>query len=102
LAASGDAVDGKLLPDRLVMALRRDALAWLRADLALCSTMLSSNDPRAQPVVRQHLSRWQNDAELASVRDKDALAKLPEDERQAWLKLWADVAALLERTSAAK
>jgi hypothetical protein len=29
------------------------------------------------------------------VRDKSALAKLPEAERQEWAKLWDDVAALL-------
>jgi hypothetical protein len=34
------------------------------------------------------------------VRDKDALAKLPEDERKKWQKLWADVSALLERAAA--
>jgi superkiller protein 3 len=101
LAARGDAADATLLPDRVVVALRRDALAWLRADLALCSRLLKSKDAPSPRLV-QHLSHWQSDADLASARDKDALAKLPEDERQAWQKLWADVAALIERTSAAK
>jgi hypothetical protein len=47
--------------------------------------------------VRQRLAHWQGDADLASVRKKGALAKLPEEERKRWQKLWADVAALLAR-----
>jgi hypothetical protein len=31
------------------------------------------------------------------VRDPSALAQLPDAERQAWQKLWADVAALLAK-----
>jgi len=36
---------------------------------------------------------------LASVRDKAALDKLPEDERQQWRQLWDDVAALLKKVA---
>ena len=43
---------------------------------------------------------WQEDRDLAGVRDKDALAKLPAEERAAWEKLWADVAALLKKAEA--
>jgi hypothetical protein len=42
----------------------------------------------------QRLTHWQQDPDLAGIRDKDALAKLPEGERADWLKLWADVEAL--------
>jgi hypothetical protein len=31
------------------------------------------------------------------VRDKDALAKLPAEEQDAWRKLWTDVDALLKK-----
>jgi hypothetical protein len=37
------------------------------------------------------------DKDLASIRDKDAVAKLPIDEREACRKLWADVAELLQK-----
>jgi hypothetical protein len=37
------------------------------------------------------------DPEFAGVRGPEALAKLPESERQPWQKLWADVAATLAR-----
>ena len=43
---------------------------------------------------------WQEDGWLSGVRDKNALVKLPEDERAAWQQLWADVAALLKRAEA--
>jgi hypothetical protein len=43
------------------------------------------------------LQYWQRDSALAGVREKAALAKLPEDERKKWQKLWADVADLLRR-----
>jgi hypothetical protein len=49
---------------------------------------------------REALRHWQKDADLASVRDKDALDQLPAAERDAWQRLWADVAALLKRAQA--
>jgi tetratricopeptide (TPR) repeat protein len=44
---------------------------------------------------RWPLSAWQTDSALAGVRDQAGLAKLPDDEREQWQRLWADVAALL-------
>jgi hypothetical protein len=40
--------------------------------------------------VRDQLAHWLKDADLAGVRG-DALAKLPETERQPWRDLWAEV-----------
>ena len=37
------------------------------------------------------------DSDLAGVRDRDALAKLPSDEQDAWRKLWDEVDALLKK-----
>jgi hypothetical protein len=50
-----------------------------------------------QPTLLQRLRHWQNDSDLAGVRDPEALARLPEAERAAWRKLWGDVADLLRR-----
>ena len=50
----------------------------------------------------QTLLHWQTDPDLAGVRDKSALAKLPEAERPEWAKLWADVAALLVKAGPKK
>lgn len=43
------------------------------------------------------MSHWQLTADLAAVRDKDALAKLPTAERAAFTKFWTDVAAVLTK-----
>ena len=74
--------------------LRRQALHWLRADLAFYATEAGRNVPELAQAVRQRLEHWWQDADLASVRDEEALRQLPEDERQHWRALWDEVAAL--------
>ena len=76
---------------------RRRALGWLRDDLAAYSKIAQQNNPAAMKAIRQRLTHWQHDPDLASLRNKDAVDKLPEAERDACRKLWADVAALLQR-----
>jgi tetratricopeptide (TPR) repeat protein len=75
-------------------AWRRQALEWLRADLVAWDRLAFLN-PAA---VRQMMQHWQKDVAFAGVRDQEALAKLPEAERAAWQKLWAEVEALLQDT----
>jgi tetratricopeptide (TPR) repeat protein len=70
--------------------LRRQALDWLRADLAV-----GARPPRDGKSAGWAPTTWQTDADLASVRDPAALAKLPDSEREQWRRLWTDVAALL-------
>jgi hypothetical protein len=52
------------------------------------------------------MQHWLQDDDFAGVRGEKALAKLPEEERPAWRKLWADVTDLLTtaqgKTSAEK
>jgi hypothetical protein len=43
------------------------------------------------------MEHWLATPDFASVRGPDALGRLPEAERQAWQKLWADVADTLAR-----
>lgn len=93
LAAAGTAEDGKCLPDRVVLMLRHRALGWLRADRALAAELVQKGGPTAKEV-RQRLAGWQSNAELASVREKAALDRLPADEREQWQQLWAEVEAL--------
>jgi hypothetical protein len=52
--------------------------------------------------MHQSLRHWQEDTDLASVRDAAALGKLPESERIEWKKLWADVADLLKKSGDGK
>jgi hypothetical protein len=92
LAAAGRGTDSARLPDKERAGLRRQALAWLRAELTA-----QAGDAKARRQLAQTLRHWQEDTDLAAVRDPAALAQLPPPERAACQKLWADVAALLER-----
>jgi hypothetical protein len=52
--------------------------------------------------IHQTLQNWQKDPGLVFIRDPDAVAKLPADEREACKKLWADVAELLKKVEEKK
>ena len=77
--------------------LRQQALAWLHVDLAVYMK-LSASGPAAARTLPQQLKHWQEDSGLAGIRDKNAPAKLPADERAPFAKLWAEVTALLRKT----
>ena len=51
-------------------------------DLALYVKLVEREEPAAKQTVRQRLGHWREDADLVSVRDREALAKLPEAEPQ--------------------
>jgi tetratricopeptide (TPR) repeat protein len=100
LAAAGQGEDAAKLDDRERARLRRQALDWLRADLALWGKQLASGRAADLAAVQRVLRDWQQDGDLAGLRDPAALAKLPAEERAAFTQLWADVAALLQRAEA--
>jgi serine/threonine-protein kinase len=95
LAGCGRGKDADKLGDKDKARLRRQALDWLKADLALRSKQAQSD----RAAVRQTLQHWKVDTDLAGVRG-DALAKLPEAEREAWRKLWEQVDGVLAKVSA--
>jgi tetratricopeptide (TPR) repeat protein len=100
LAASKGSPDGG--PDgQERLHWRRRALTWLRADLAVWARLSRQGEVGPGRLARQ-LGRWQSDPNLAGLREKDALARLSAEERQACAKLWADVTALLKRASGVK
>jgi serine/threonine-protein kinase len=76
---------------------RRRALTWLRAELAQCNRQLQSGQAADRADVQARMRHWLGDSDLAGLRDRDLLAKLPAEEQQACHKLWADVAALLKK-----
>ena len=84
------------------VALRRQALDWLRADLALWAKQAGSAKAEDRAAAAWALRHWPQTPYLAGVRDKPALAALPAEERAGWDKLWADVAGLLRRLGAGK
>jgi tetratricopeptide (TPR) repeat protein/tRNA A-37 threonylcarbamoyl transferase component Bud32 len=92
--------DTARLDDAERALLRRQALGWLRADLDLWAKQLEIGTPEAREAVRGPLQNWRRDTDLAGLRDPAAIGKLPEAEWGPWLKLWADVDALLRRADA--
>jgi serine/threonine-protein kinase len=84
LAAAGQGEDARLLPDKVAGGLRRQALQWLKADLAAYAQLTERGNAATKQVIHQRLTHWRQDADLASVRDRAALDRLPEAERQAW------------------
>jgi serine/threonine-protein kinase len=95
-AAADRGKEAEKLDDPERARLRQQALGWLRADLAAWAGAADRT-----PVPRT-LRRWQQDADLAGVRDPEALAQLPQPEREAWAQLWSDVADLLRQTGGPK
>jgi hypothetical protein len=98
LAAAGQGVDADNLDAKEKSRLRKQALGWLRDSLKQHAQQLKDADAKTRQAVQQTLQHWQKDTDLASVRGKEALAKLPEAERAAWQQLWAEVETLLKKT----
>jgi hypothetical protein len=102
LATAGQGEDGGQVPDEVRVELRRQALGWLRDDLAVYANLVEREEPAANKLVRQRLTHWLKDTDFGSVRDREALARLGDTERQAWRRLWDDVAALLKKVDEEK
>jgi serine/threonine-protein kinase len=98
LAVAGKGTDKP--DDKQRVRWRRQALTWLRADLARYQQLAAAGKAADRALVVERMRHWQADSDLAGLRDKEALAKLPADERQAWEKLWADVEVLLRQARA--
>jgi hypothetical protein len=58
--------------------------------------------PSCQIPYRSGVQHWQNNPDLAAIRDPATIAKLPAGEREACKNLWADVAELLKKIEAMK
>jgi tetratricopeptide (TPR) repeat protein len=98
LACCGQGEDADKLAEPERARLQRQALDWLRADLAAWGQLLEKGSDAARADVQRTLRHWQQDADFAGVRG-DALAKLPDPERRAWQQLWADVEKLLKKSA---
>jgi superkiller protein 3 len=96
LASCGQGKDNSPLDDKTRARWRQQALLWLRADLTAYAKRLETGKPEDRGWVEKSLRHWQNDSDLANLRDP-AVGKLPAQEQQACRKLWADVAALQRR-----
>jgi hypothetical protein len=96
-AAAGQGQDGADLDEKTRVGFRQHALDWLRDELEARRRLLA----RGGSADSLHLEHWLEDPAFAGVRRPDALDRLPEAERQAWHKLWADVADTRARAEGA-
>jgi tetratricopeptide (TPR) repeat protein len=100
LAAAGWGLDSPGDAERT--RLRGQALEWLRADLAAWHEQVASANAETLAPARRTLTLWLRDFRFFAVRDKEQLARLPETERTAWERLWADTEALRIKARAAR
>ena len=68
--------------------LRLRALDWLRASLNLAIKQVDTGRGQTSSLIM-----WENEPDLAAVRDPAGLAKLPAIEREQWRRFWLVVAA---------
>jgi serine/threonine-protein kinase len=99
LVGCGQGKDADTLDDKERAFWRRQAVDWLRQDLAWWRKALNNGDAQTKARAGQELQHWKNDDDLAGVRTRGALARLADEERVQWEKLWADVDVLLRRVS---
>jgi serine/threonine protein kinase/tetratricopeptide (TPR) repeat protein len=97
LAGTGRGADADKLDEKERTRWRKQALAWLRAELDLWRDQVESQGGAVRDRTQEVLQLWQRDPHLAGVRDVPALQRLPREERLAWRDLWWDVAVLLAR-----
>jgi Flp pilus assembly protein TadD/serine/threonine protein kinase len=91
LAGCGRGEDAQDLDDQERTRWREQSLKWLRADLTPWRRLAATGADKDRAEVQHTLRHWQQDPDLAGVRDPDALARLPEAEQEAWRALWSDV-----------
>jgi tetratricopeptide (TPR) repeat protein len=71
--------------------LRQQALAWLSDEFQWVTSGWKLAKPNEKKPWVTRLQYWKGDIALSSVRDQDALARLPQGERHAWEALWRQV-----------
>jgi tetratricopeptide (TPR) repeat protein len=90
-AARAGCADGEdaALDDASRAGLRRQALAWLRADQDALAAQYARGSNANRKSAAWFLRLGLQDAALAGVRDKEGLARLGDDERRQWQAFWA-------------
>ncbi len=97
MAGSGQGKDNPPLDEPAKTRWRRQAVDWLKADLAAWSRVLEKGPPAVRQAILETPKHWKADADLAGLREAAALAKLNEDEQTACRALCAEVDALLKK-----
>jgi serine/threonine-protein kinase len=98
LVGCGGGADGGALSQAQRARWRKQARAWLQAELAAWAKKLDRSTAANHVLVRKTLTHWQIDPDLAGLREPRALQELSADERRECLALWNEVGAMLNRT----
>ncbi len=94
LAGCGLGADGAGLSRSEQARWRKQARAWLRADLALWEKTLDSGSVQDLALAKRMLARWQVEPDLAGIRDLKALDATSADEHKECSALWDQVGAV--------
>jgi hypothetical protein len=97
LAGTGKDADLPALEADAKARLRGQARDWLKAELAAWTRVIEAGPAQDRAAAAAILERWQDDSDLAGIRDREELEKLPETERKDWRELWTHVAVLLAK-----
>jgi serine/threonine-protein kinase len=76
---------------------RTKALEWLRTDQVVLARTLDSGRQADRDLVKEMLRLWQDEPDLAALREPARLERLAADERKGCLALWTEVGAVLAR-----
>ena len=98
LAAAGKGIEQPPVPEQAKTRWRKQALDWLKADLAYWAKQAESGAPEAKDRIGQTLKHWTEDPDLAGIRVEEAVNKLAQDEQRACRALWNEVDQLLKKT----
>jgi hypothetical protein len=101
-AAAGQSKNEPRLDEATKASLRRQALDRLKAARTTLTRLRETGPRDTRLTVAKALIAWQQESDLAGVRDKAALAKLPAEEQKALTRFWADVAKSAEPASPAE
>jgi eukaryotic-like serine/threonine-protein kinase len=101
LAASGQSLDDPPLDNEAQTKLRQQALSLLQGELQSWQGFLATANAQQRAFIAATLKHWQEDTDLARIRDAEELAKLPAAEREAFEALWKQVAELITKASSA-
>ena len=95
LAGCGLGEDAAKLDGAVKAELRRQALGWLKADRDAHGRVLKSGTIFEQYRAARALAAWRQNKELACLRDRDQLARLPATEAKTWQGLWSEIDVLV-------
>ncbi len=75
---------------------------WLQAELAAWAKVLDNGSGEMKAKIAPTLEHWKTDADLAGIRDEKEMAKLSDEERAAFTRLWSDVDQMLAQAAGGK